>query len=189
MPKKINYTLTESELLTIEQAIKSHADLRVRLRAQIIRLLHKGQKPTQIAELLSITGSQVYWWHQRWRSEGLAGLADRPRSGRPQAANAAYRQKLEEVLATDPATYGYAFTVWDSRRLLEHLEQETGVRVCERTFRNILAQQEYVYRRPKHDLDPLQDKAAKAQAEAAIEMLKKRPKKARSNFSLWTKQR
>lgn len=189
MPKKINYTLTESELLTIEQAIKSHADLRLRQRAQIIRLLHKGQKPDQTAELLSTTVSQVYWWHQRWRSEGLAGLADRPRSGRPKAANAAYRQKLEETLATDPAAFGYAFTVWDSGRLMAHLEKETGVGVCERTFRNILAEQDYVYRRPKHDLNPLQDKAVKAQAETAIEMLKKKPKKEKLNFSLWTKQR
>ena len=189
MPKKINYTLTESELLTIEQAIKSDADLRVRQRAQIIRLLHKGQKHAQIAELLSITDSQVYWWHQRWRSEGVDGLADRHRTGRPKAADEAYRQKLEETLATEPTAFGYAFTVWDSGRLMTHLEQETGIRVCEKTFRNILSEQDYVYRRPKHDLTSLQDKAAKAEAVEAIEMLKKRPKKPKSNFSLWMKQR
>ena len=62
MPKKINYTLSESELLTIEQAIKNHPDLRLRERARIIRLLHQGYKHDVIADLLAISRSQVYYW-------------------------------------------------------------------------------------------------------------------------------
>ena len=84
MPKLINYSLAEAELLTVEQAIKSDPDLRVRQRAQIIRLLHKGHKPEEVADLLAISPGQVYWWHGRWRQEGLAGLSDKERSGRPQ---------------------------------------------------------------------------------------------------------
>ena len=189
MPKKINYTLSTEELLTIEQAIKSHTDLRVRQRAQIIRLLHKGYSPTEIGELLSINMVSVYGWHKRWRTEGIAGLEERPRSGRPKVGDETYRQKLEEVIATDPSELGYGFTVWDSARLMAHLEKETGIRMCERTFRNILAEQEYVYRRPKHDLSGLQDKDIKEEAKITLEMLKKRPKREKSNFSLWTKQR
>ncbi|MBK7896485.1 MAG: hypothetical protein IPJ90_16745 [Anaerolineaceae bacterium] len=70
---------------------------------------------------------------------------------------------------------------------MAHLEQATGIRVTERTFLNILAEQDYVYRRPKHTLDPLQDKAVKARAEATLEELKKKLNAPRSNFSLWTK--
>jgi len=42
MPKRINPILSESQQSEIEQAIKSQEDLRVRERARIIRLLHKG---------------------------------------------------------------------------------------------------------------------------------------------------
>ena len=157
-------------------------------RATIIRLLHLGQKPQAIAQLLSIQPSKVYYWHQRWREEGLAGLADRPRSGRPKAADERYRQLLAETIEQDPQELGYAFTVWDSKRLIAHLEKETGISVTERTFLNILAEEEYVYRRPKHTLDPLQDKAVKARAAATIELLKKKLKEPKSNYSLWTKQ-
>jgi len=188
MPKKINYSLTIEELTTLEQTIKKDSDLRVRQRAQMIRLLHKGYKPAQVADLLAIKVNQVYWWHRRWRDEGLVGLADRVRSGRPKSADEAYRQKLEEVIETEPAELGYAFTVWDAGRLMAHLEKETGVVVCERTFRTILAEQDYVYRRPKHDLSSLQDQGAKAEAKATLEMLKKKPKPVKSTFSLWTKQ-
>ena len=71
MPKIINYTLTESELLTIEQAIKNDPDLRVRQRAQNVRLLHKGYKPPEIADRLSLSTGLVYYWHKRWSKQGL----------------------------------------------------------------------------------------------------------------------
>jgi transposase len=187
MPKKINYTLTTEALTIIEQAIKNHDDLRVRQRATIIRMLHLGQKPQAVAELLSIQPSKVYYWHKRWREAGVEGLGDRPRSGRPQAADERYRQILAQTIEQDPQELGYAFTVWDSQLLIAHLEKETGVRVTERTFLNILAEEDYVYRRPKHTLDPLQDKVVKARAEATLEMLKKKLNEPKSNYSLWTK--
>ena len=165
MPKKINYTLTEQELAIIKPAIKTHEDLRVRQRAQIIRLLHKEQKPEVVAEILDISVGQVYWWHRRWREEGLVGLGDKARSGRPTAGDEAYQKKLEELLQKEPQALGYGFTVWDSKRLMKQMEAETEVKVSERTFRNILARMDYVYRRPKHDLSSFaRQKKAKERA-------------------------
>jgi transposase len=188
MPKKIIYTLTTEELASIEQAIKNHTDLRVRERARIIRLLHLGKKPDEIGHLLSIQQGQAYYWHKRWREEGLEGLTDKPRSGRPKAAGEGYRQLLAKIIETDPQELGYAFVVWDAKRLMSHLEKETGVQVTEPTLLNILAEEGYVYRRPKHTLDPLQDEAVKEKAEETLELLKKKRNEPKSNFSLWTKQ-
>jgi len=187
MPKKIDYTLTTESLAEIKQAIKNHEDLRVRNRATIIRMLHLGHKPAEIANVLSIQPSKVYYWHRRWRDEGLDGLLDKPRSGRPKAADESYRRLLGEVIETDPKEFGYSFTVWNSKRLIAHLKEKTGVSVTERTFLNILAEEGYVYRRPKHTLAPLQDKDAKARAAAIIDDLKKKLNVEKSNFSLWTK--
>ena len=187
MPKKIDYTLTEDELLTIEQAIKNHEELRVRERARIIRLLHKGHKPEEIAELLALSISQVYWWHKRWREEGLAGLSDKPRSGRPLVSNDELKGVIEKLLETDPQSMGYAFTVWNAPRLLVYLKEKHQVTMHSNTLRNLLSKMDYVYRRPNHDLASLQDKEAKAIAQENLEALKKKPKPAKSNFSVWTK--
>lgn len=187
MPKIINYTLTTEQLQLIETAIKSHQDLRVRQRAQMIRLLHLGHKPQEVGELLSVTGALVYMWHARWRESGLAGLVDKQKSGRPKAGGDAYRQKLAELIETDPHELGYGFNVWTAKRLLAHMEKETGVRVHKNTLINMLAELDYVYRRPKHDLGNLQDKQAKETAAEILEDLKKKPHEEKSNFSLWTK--
>lgn len=187
MPKKINYTLTTEQLQIIESAIKSHPDLRVRPRAQMIRLLHLGHKPQEVAELLSVTGALVYFWHARWRESGLDGLANKPRPGRPKAGGDEYRQKLEQIIETDPKTLDYGFNVWTIERLLAHMEKETGTLVHENTLRNMLKELDYVFRRPKHDLGNLQDKKAKETADEILDELKKKPVVAKSNYSLWTK--
>ena len=189
MPKKINFTLTTEQLQVVETAIKKHPDLRVRQRAQIIRLLHLGYKPGKVGELLSTTGASVYNWHSRWRASGLKGLSNTPKPGRPKAGGDEYREKLAELVETDPKELEYGFNVWTVGRLLTHMDKETGVLVHENTLRNMLKELDYVFRRPKHDLGNLQDKKAKKTAKEIIEDLKKKPYEAKSSYSLWTKQR
>lgn len=188
MPKKINYQLSKTELEAIERAQKTGEGAKVRQRATGIRLLHLGKKPDEVAELLNVKVATVYNWHGKWRKQGIDGLSDEPRSGRPLSATTEYCEKLEVLVETDPADLGYGFTLWTIDRLMAHLEKETGIRMSDETFRGVLQRNSYVYRRPKHDLTPLQDAEAKETAEELLDSLKKKPKLAKSNYSLWTKQ-
>ena len=58
-------------------------------RAVMVLLSLHGLAPSQIAELLDCHPSTVRRWITRFSSEGLAGLADRPRCGRPGWAGSA----------------------------------------------------------------------------------------------------
>ena len=187
MPKKINYTLTTEELQHVKETFTKHRDGRVRSRAQMIYLLHMGKKVGEVAEMLMTTQATVYNWHKRWRDAGIAGLEEQNRPGRPPVGGDEYKAKLEEVIQTEPSAYGYGFSVWTIERLIRHMGKETDVYVSEGTMHNRLAELEFVYRRPKHDLGNLQDKDAKAKAEALIIELKKRQNQAKSTYSLWTK--
>ena len=187
MPKQINYHLSEDELKQIENAQRTSPDPRVRQRATALRLLHLGKKPGEVAALLNVSQATIFNWHAEWRAAGVAGLSDQPRSGRPPLADAAYRAKVEEVIETDPTSLGYGFTCWTIQRLIAHLAKATGIEVSVNTMRTVLASQDYVCRRPKHDLKPLQDAEARARAKELLADLKKKPKPARSNYSLWTK--
>lgn len=173
MPKQINYQLSKNEREQVEKAQKTGPSPQVRQRATGIRLLHMGKKPGEVAELLNVTVSTVYEWHKRWRERGIDGLEDEPRSGRPQLATAEYCTKLEALLERDPQELGYGFTLWTLDRLIAHLKQETGISMSDETFRKVLQYNGYVYRRPKHDLNPLQDAEAKQTAEELLESLKK----------------
>lgn len=134
MPKRINFSLTDEELATLEEVIKTDVRPEVVKRAIALRMLHKGQALEAVAEAMMVTRSTIYEWHHRREVEGLAGLADRPKSGRPRKADANYCQQLGEVLELDPATLGYTFTVWTTDRLRAHLEKVTGISLSRARF-------------------------------------------------------
>jgi transposase len=187
MPKQIKYQLNAEELAIIQRAIAREKRAEVRHRATAIHLLHQGKKPQEVAETLAVTMGSVYKWHQRWRTQGLEGLADLPRSGAPPKAGEAYWRRLSEVLEIAPRELGYPFALWTVKRLVAHMQKETGIHLSMSRLRTVLKVRGYVYRRPKHDLKQLQDPAARTAAEQWLQELKKAPSKESSSSSLWTK--
>ena len=54
MPKKLDFQLTDNELLQVTAAIRKDKRPEVRQRATAIRLLALGQKPAEVAESLAL---------------------------------------------------------------------------------------------------------------------------------------
>src|SRR5215212_11836849 len=167
------YQLKPKELAEIERAMRQDKRAEVRQRARVIRLLHLGHKPEAVAEQQMVSVPTIYNWHKLWREQGIDGLANKPKTGRPSKATEAYCRKLEEMLEKEPAEFGYRFAIWTSDRLRAHLEKETGILLSEGRFRALLKKRGYRYRRPKHDLSHLQDEKAKKKAEKLLDEMKK----------------
>jgi putative transposase len=192
MAKRIDFTLTQEQLSAIEQAINHSVHAEVRQRAIAVRMLHLGQSPEQVAEAVMVTANTIYAWHKRWREEGVAGLRHRQRSGRPAKADAAYKQRVEELLELDPCDIGLDFNIWTINRLRLYLFEQTGIRLSYTRFRALLTRMGYTWKQPKHDLSDLQDADAQQAADELLDWLKKRQpiiRFPRSNSSLWTKRR
>ena len=187
MPKQTNYTLNDDELKQIESAMQHDPRTEVVRRATAIHALHLGHKPEVVAQMVRAGKSTVGTWHRQWRAEGVEGLADRPRSGRPAKANQTYQAALEKSLTQSPADYGYTVAVWTLDRLAEHLEHETGIRLSIGRLQVWLERLGYVYRRPKRDLRHRQDPEARAEMRRWLEEIKKTPLPEKSSSSLWTK--
>ncbi len=98
-------------------------------RARIIQLASEGWRAPALAEHLRVAEKVVRLWLKRFNAEGLAGLADRPRSGRP----ATYTpEQIGEVIATalsDPQALGQPFGSWTFVRLARSLNEERGLAI------------------------------------------------------------
>jgi len=76
-------TLTETEKQELRKLYRltDRADLRT--RCQMILLSAEGYSVAEIARLTFFEEDSVLYWFDRFEAENLAGLEDRPRSGRP----------------------------------------------------------------------------------------------------------
>jgi len=64
-------------------ARKQTAELRMVVRAQIVLAAADGEENVRIAGRLGLALNTVIKWRKRFWEEGMDGLADRKRSGRP----------------------------------------------------------------------------------------------------------
>jgi transposase len=186
MPKRIK--LEPNDIPELERAMEGDSRPEVRQRAAALRALHRGTSVKDVALVLAVTETTIYNWLKAWQAEGVEGLANEPRPGRPRKADERYCRALEEAIEQDPQVLGYRFAIWTVERLRDHLKVKTGVELSVKHLGEVIAERGYVYRRPKHDLTNLQDPAAKASAHTLLEELKKGRSEGSSGCSLWTKQ-
>lgn len=190
MSRLIDFTLKREQLAELEQAINTSPYPEVRQRAIAVRMLHLGQHPEAVAEVVLVTSNTIYAWHKRWREQGIAGLRDGHRTGRPAKADAQYVKELERVLALDPRTLGLPFTIWTLNRLRLYLAEQTEILLSYTRFRALMSREGYRWKEPKHDLAHLQDRPAQETAAQVMDWLKKTSPLTPSpkpNSSLWTK--
>jgi transposase len=83
------------------------------MRARIVLLAAEAVPNAEIARRLGISRQTVVTWRGRYRAGGLAGLEDRPRSGRPGTVD-----ETEVVVRTlEGPPHGLGVTHWSSRLL------------------------------------------------------------------------
>jgi len=88
-------------------------------RAQIILKCLEGGGVGEIARHLKIRPNTVIEWRRRFEREGIKGLRDRPRSGKPKQYNAEFRNQVLKTLELPPP-FGQA--CWDGPALAKELE-------------------------------------------------------------------
>lgn len=88
-------------------------------RARIVLRSLEGKAVKAIAQELSIRPNSVIDWRRRFDEEGMAGLVDRPRSGKPRQYTDEFRNQILAALELPPPR-GQA--VWDGPALAQHLK-------------------------------------------------------------------
>jgi transposase len=99
-----------AELEALARARK--APLRSVQRAGIILAAADGQSNAQIARELGLHVDTVRTWRGRFAAEGIKGLADRPRSGRPPVFAATVRAEIKALACALPAEHGLPLSRW-----------------------------------------------------------------------------
>jgi transposase len=114
-----------------------HGPHRVACRLVMLLLSHQGWRPAAIASLLGCDPATVRRWIHRYNHQGIAGLGDRPRSGRPRLGSAKLGQRIRRLLAQPSA--------WTIGRLWQRLGRPAiSLRTLHRRTREVAR-----WRRPR----------------------------------------
>jgi transposase len=101
MAKRIDRSVEERRALE-ELARSRTEEARLVERARMALGCWEGRPVVRVAEALHVRPNKVILWRDRFMAAGLAGLHDRPRSGKPRRYDAAFRDQVLALLETPP---------------------------------------------------------------------------------------
>jgi transposase len=83
----------------------------------------------------------VQYWVRRFEQDGLAGLREGERPGRPRRLSDRQLQQVNAALRGSPQEYGLSGNLWDGKTLRAWIERRfgvaLGVRRCQYLFRQL----------------------------------------------------
>lgn len=126
--------------LLIRRSRGQKTPYRDRIRARIVLLAAREWTNTRIAAELHVAVDTVRTWRGRFAAEGLAGLVDRPRSGRPSRFSAVQVALVKSLACQLPADVGAPLARWSCPELArEAVTQGVTERISASTVRRWLA--------------------------------------------------
>ncbi len=111
MPRTKSRKLTPEQRCELQELLDTTSSVKVYRRAKMLLYLDEGYSPKQIRKHTGYAKRAQFFWLRRYRAEGIRGLEDRPRSGRPRTreapsrrlANMAVLTKAERAVALTPS--------------------------------------------------------------------------------------
>ena len=134
---KLRSLTTEEETEIRKLAASRKAAHRLVQRAKVIVAMLNDPKmhATQAGQQAGFSGRQSgVNWVKRFNEKGLAGLEDKPKTGRPRAHPIAVRSALIALARKKPESLGYPFKLWTLERLQTAFQEREGVHLSDSTI-------------------------------------------------------
>jgi transposase len=119
-----NQAVTREGLLHLAEKVPG-AWTGIRIAALLLML--DGLTSTRVAELFGISRWSMVKWIQRVNGEGLSGVEEKPKPGRPARFDTGVRKNLEKALQRSPRKFGLKRNRWNGIVVVEYLERVHGV--------------------------------------------------------------
>ena len=143
--------LQEKERRELKQVARREVG-RVSERIRMVLLSSRGYTVPQIAAIFECDQATVRNWIERFEADGMEGLRDRPRAGRPRKADVAARDTIRQEMEQGPVRRGYLFGYWTVVTLAGHLARCCNLHLSRATVRRTLLSLDFRWRRPRHEL-------------------------------------
>ena len=125
----------ETEIRRIAASRKEPHNLVQRAKALTAMLDDPKLRASQAALQAGFrAGQSGIHWVRRFNAEGLAGLQDKPKTGRPPTHDQSVRSTLIGLARTKPESLRYPFKLWTLERLQTAFQERQGVHLSDSTI-------------------------------------------------------
>ena len=107
-------------------------------RMLALALVLEGRSRAEAARAAGMDRQTLRDWVHRYNAEGIEGLRDRPRPGRPCALDEGRQAALKGLILRGPRLERDGCVAWRARDLRELVERRFGVRYSESGVRRLL---------------------------------------------------
>jgi len=108
----------------LREAYKRETDAKVRERILMVLWLGEGESSYNVGRRLLCPHSKVLYWKKRFEKEGIAGLRDKPRSGKPPKLSMESEEHIKQQIGDG--------TGWQTKTIRWLIREEAGVAYSER---------------------------------------------------------
>jgi transposase len=143
---------TRRRLTRLSKEAERDGAYRVAKRLQAIVLNAEGRTSGELAAVLKAPRSKISEWLARYQTDGIDGLLEGYRSGRPAELSAEQHQQLGDILDSGPVAYGLDNGVWTSPMIAWVVEEEFGVTYHPGHVRKLLHTLGFSVQRPRRVL-------------------------------------
>jgi len=110
---------TGEDIISLKKLITAHkTEQRLSRRAKMVLMCAEGRQVKDIAEELKERPNTVIFWRERFREQGIKGLNDAPRAGKPAGYGEEFRNRVFNKLKESPPN---GLSKWDGAELAQAL--------------------------------------------------------------------
>jgi transposase len=166
--------VSREELQSVKSAMNNEKEARYFKRYQALYLYLSGKKGDEVACIVGISKISVSRIYHLYKREGLAGIPDKPREGRPRKLTQQQEAKIKEMILNQmPSEVGFpAEFNWTAGLVVKYIKREYGLDYSIRGITGILDRLGLSYTRPTYVLANA-DKEKQAQFVKDFEKVKK----------------
>ncbi len=107
------------------QAYKNEKDVKIKDRMFLVKCVTiDKQIPSQVAKQVGRVRSWAYKWLERYEQEGIDGLKDKSRSGRPTSIPKQELIKIQQTISENKSG-------WSAKQVMNLMYEKSGVRYHE----------------------------------------------------------
>jgi transposase len=147
----------------LERIYRQSRHHQVRQRAHFLILACQGLEVEEMIKIFQVSHKTIYNWINRWESEGVVGLYNKPGRGCKRIFNPEQESIIREWVRQEPRQL---------KKVLQKIKEEWGIEVSTETIKRILRRSSLSWHRMRRDVGGEPDLIEYQEKQARLEELK-----------------